>query len=91
MFRDQCLKSSARIPIPFSLALNSKLGFVELLNLTGIGKGSLSNHLEKLKASGYIGTRSTMTFGGPRIVAEITQKGLELYKTLAMTVGELRR
>ncbi|HZW54922.1 MAG TPA: transcriptional regulator [Nitrososphaerales archaeon] len=91
MFSDPCLKSSTRILILFSLALNSRLGFVDLLNLTGTGKGSLSNHLEKLEAAGYIRTRSTMTFSEPRIVAEITEKGLESYKTLVKTIGELRK
>jgi DNA-binding MarR family transcriptional regulator len=87
-FNDPSLKSSTRVLILFSLALNQKLGFMDLLNLTGTGKGSLSNHLEKLEASGYIRTKSVMTFGGPRIVAEITEKGLESYKDL---LGSLKK
>jgi DNA-binding MarR family transcriptional regulator len=87
-FNDPCLKSSTRVLILFSLALNGKLGFGDLLNLTGTGKGSLSNHLEKLEVSGYIRTKSMMTFGGPRIVAEITEKGLESYKEL---LGSLKK
>jgi len=87
---DPCLKSSTRVLILFSLALNSRLGFIDLLNLTGTGKGSLSNHLEKLEASGYIRTSRTMTFGGPRIVAEISPKGMEAYVSLVEAVGRLR-
>jgi DNA-binding MarR family transcriptional regulator len=81
-FNDPSLKSSTRVLILFSLALNGKLGFADLINLTGTGKGSLSNHLEKLEASGYIITKSIMTFSGPRIVAEITEKGLQSYNEL---------
>jgi DNA-binding MarR family transcriptional regulator len=87
-FNDPCLKSSTRVLILFSLALNGKLGFLDLLNLTGTGKGSLSNHLEKLEASGYIRTKSLMTFGGSRVVAEITEKGLESYEGL---LGSLKK
>jgi DNA-binding MarR family transcriptional regulator len=86
---DPCLKSSTRVLILFSLALNARLGFTDLLNLTGTGKGSLSNHLEKLEASGYIRTKRTMTFGGPRIVAEISPKGMEAYSNLVKALDNL--
>jgi DNA-binding MarR family transcriptional regulator len=90
-FNDPCLKSSTRVLILFSLALNKRLGFVDLLKLTGTGKGSLSNHLEKLESSGYIKQRTQMTFGGSRIVAEITAKGLESYDTLLSSLKKLGR
>jgi DNA-binding MarR family transcriptional regulator len=87
---DPTLKSSTRILILISLALNKKLGFIDLLNLTGTGKGSLSNHLEKLEASGYVKSKRTMTFGGPRIIVEITEKGIKAYDDYVMTVSRLR-
>lgn len=90
-FSDPSLKSSARILILFSLALNTKLGFGDLLSLTGSGKGSLSNHLEKLEASGYVTTRSVMTFGGPRVEVRLTEKGKAVYKNLVKTLGKLGR
>jgi DNA-binding MarR family transcriptional regulator len=76
---DPCLKSSTRVLILVSLAINKRLGFLDLLQLTGMGKGSLSNHLEKLETGGYIRTRRTMVWGGHRVVAEITEKGLSAY------------
>ena len=88
-FNDPCLKSSTRVLIIFSLALNKKLGFGELLSLTGTGKGSLSNHLEKLESSGYIRTRTMMTFGGSRIIAEITEKGLQSFNDLLTSLKKL--
>jgi len=61
---EPALKSSIRILILISLALNKHLAFVDLLELTGLGKGSLSNHLDKLEASGLIKSRILRTFGG---------------------------
>jgi DNA-binding MarR family transcriptional regulator len=90
LLSDPCLKSSTRILILISLALNKKLGFTDLLHLTGIGKGSLSNHLEKLEAAEYVKTRRLMVFGGHRIVVEITEKGIEAYDRYVTTVSRLR-
>jgi DNA-binding MarR family transcriptional regulator len=78
---DPALRSTTRILILVSLAVNGKLGFLDLLGLTGMGKGSLSNHLEKLEAGGYIKTRRVMVFGGHRVMAEITEKGLRTYES----------
>lgn len=86
---DPTLKSSTRILILISLALNKKLGFIDLLNLTGTGKGSLSNHLEKLEEGQYVKSSSKMTFGGPRVIVEITQKGIDAYENLVKTLGKL--
>jgi DNA-binding MarR family transcriptional regulator len=83
---DSTLKSSTRILILISLTMNKKLSFVQLLALTGMGKGSLENHLEKLAASGYITTRNVKTFGGTRQFVEITEKGLETTKSLLRTL-----
>jgi DNA-binding MarR family transcriptional regulator len=88
-FNDPCLKSSTRVLIIFSLALNGKLGFGDLLTLTGTGKGSLSNHLEKLEASGYVKIKNMMTFSGSRTVVEVTQKGLESYDSLLSALKKL--
>jgi DNA-binding MarR family transcriptional regulator len=77
--QDQCLKSSARLLILISLSINKKLGFTEILELTGLGKGSLSNHIQKLEESGYIRTRKVTVFGGRRLIVEITEKGLSAY------------
>lgn len=87
--RDPVLKSSTRVLILISLAINGRLGFVDLLGLTGMGKGSLSNHLEKLETAGYIRTRRTMVWGGHRVVAEPTEKGLAAYGSYVRAVKEL--
>ena len=66
--------------------MNKQLSFVQLLTLTGMGKGSLENHLEKLTASGYVTARNVKTFGGTRQIVHITEKGLQTSKLLLQTL-----
>lgn len=75
-FNDPALKSSTRILILISLGLNRKMSVVRILRLTGMEKGSISNHLKKLEASGLVTTKTSKTFGGYRTTVEITEKGL---------------
>lgn len=86
---DPCLKSTARILIIVSLGINRKLGFLDIMQLTGLGKGSVSNHLERLEDAGYIKTRRILTFNGHRVIAEITEKGIEVYNSYLETIGSL--
>jgi DNA-binding MarR family transcriptional regulator len=79
---DPALKSSTRVLILISLSVNKKLSFVELLALTGLGKGSLENHLDKLSKSDYVKTRNVKTFGGMREIVEITDKGFESCRSI---------
>ncbi len=81
-FSDPSLRSSTRILILMSLALNQSMSFVNLQNLIGIGKGSLSNHLDKMGSDGYIVTRTKATFSGDRTVVEITDKGMKAYNSM---------
>jgi DNA-binding transcriptional ArsR family regulator len=82
LLSDPGLKSSTRILILILLAMNKKLSASELRSLVGLGKGSLENHLEKLGASGLIRVRSVRSWGGIHQVVEITEKGLEVCKSL---------
>jgi DNA-binding MarR family transcriptional regulator len=91
LLSDPSLKSSTRILILISLALNRRMSFVRLLGLTGMGKGSLSNHLEKLESSGYVTTKTAKTFGGYRTTVEITDKGLEAYNDLLHTLTRFQQ
>jgi DNA-binding MarR family transcriptional regulator len=88
---DPSLKSSARVLILISLALNRKMSFVSLLSLTGVGKGSLSNHLERLELAGYVTTKTVKTWGGYRTTVEITPKGTEAYNTLLRALTSLQQ
>lgn len=80
------LKSSSRILILILLAMNKKSTATELRVLTGLGKGSLENHLEKLETAGYVKTRNIKVFGGWRQVVEITQEGLDECRELLLAI-----
>ena len=75
---DQALKSSVRLMILVSLAMNRKMNFSDLLKLTSTGKGSLHNHITKLESAGYISTKKYSFFSSPKLKIEITEKGMEV-------------
>jgi len=77
---ESVMKSSVRLIILISLAINRKLSFSDLLTITASGKGSLSNHLEKLQKNGLITIKTVLRKNGPRISIEITETGLEAYR-----------
>ena len=80
LLNEPVLKSTARLSILITLALNSKLTFTDLLTITSIGKGSLSNHIEKLASNGLVSVRTVLRSSGPRVLVEITDKGRAAYR-----------
>lgn len=88
---DEALRSSARLLILLSLGLNRRIGFSELLELTRVGKGSLSHHLSVLSDRGLVVTRTVFSLGGPRVAVEITPKGEEAYLRLVGALTDLPR
>jgi DNA-binding MarR family transcriptional regulator len=86
---DPSLSSSTRVLILILLSVHKKMGHVELLQFTGLGRSSLGNHLGKLEAAGYIRTRMVKSFLGRRQVIEITKKGLEECRTLLERIQSL--
>jgi DNA-binding MarR family transcriptional regulator len=89
---DATLKSSTRILILVLLALARRMSSVELRTFTGLGKGSLENHLDKLESLGYV-TMSNARFmgarGGPRQMVAITDKGLGACRALVKSISSL--
>lgn len=83
------MKSTARLIIIISLAINRKLSFTDLLTITSLGKGSLSNHLEKLQKNGLIKIKTVFKQNGPRVSIEITEIGLEAYRNYSALLREL--
>jgi len=89
---DSTFKSSARILILVLLALARRMSSVQLRTLTGLGKGSLENHLNKLESFGYIKLSYTKSMGArgvPRQTVEITEKGLDACRALVKSVSSL--
>jgi DNA-binding MarR family transcriptional regulator len=89
---DSALKSSTRILMLVLLAQARRMSSVELRALTGLGKGSLENHLNKLESFGYVkisNAKSLGARGSPRQIVEITEKGLSACRTLVKSISGL--
>jgi DNA-binding MarR family transcriptional regulator len=89
---DSALKSSTRILMLVLLAQARRMSSVELRTLTGLGKGSLENHLNKLESFGYLKISSAKSLGArgsPRQIVEITEKGLSACRTLVKSISGL--
>lgn len=89
---DSTFKSSARILILVLLALARKMSSVQLRTLTGLGKGSLENHLNNLESFGYVKLSYAKSIGArgvPRQTVEITEKGLDACRALVKSVSRL--
>jgi DNA-binding MarR family transcriptional regulator len=89
LINNDALRSSIRILILISLAINEKMYFTDILNLMGIGRGSLSNHLDILIHSGYIKDKTVFTLSGPRRMLEITDKGKIFYNNYIKIINEI--
>jgi DNA-binding PadR family transcriptional regulator len=89
---DSTFKSSTRILILVLLALARKMSSVELRTFTGLGKGSLENHLNKLESLGYVVISNEKSLGArgvPRQTVEITHKGLDACRALVKSISSL--
>jgi DNA-binding PadR family transcriptional regulator len=89
---DSTFKSSARILILVLLAMARRTSSVELRSLTGLGKGSLENHLKKLESFGFVRVSETKSIGArgpPRQTVEITEKGLNACRLLVKNISSL--
>jgi DNA-binding PadR family transcriptional regulator len=89
---DSTFKSSARILILVLLAMTRRMSSVELRTLTGLGKGSLENHLSKLESLGYVTLTNEKSMGArgvPRQIVQITEKGLVACRTLVRSISSL--
>ncbi|WP_337860680.1 MarR family winged helix-turn-helix transcriptional regulator [Ferroplasma sp.] len=86
---DPALKSSSRLLILIILYINKKMSFTDLLHSTMMGKGSLSNHIDKMKEEGLITTKNVFRLSGPGIMIEITGKGENIYQNYIDIINKL--
>ncbi|MHB1439274.1 MAG: transcriptional regulator [Cuniculiplasma sp.] len=82
-------KSSIRLIILMSLGVSRKMNLTDLMKMTGCGKGSISNHINKLESSGFVIRRDVSFFTSPRIIVEITKKGEIFYNNYLNMLGEI--
>jgi DNA-binding MarR family transcriptional regulator len=89
--QSEVLRHSHRVLLLLSLGVNRRLGFTELLQLTHLGKGSLSHHLDQLERAGLVRSRGVFTFAGPRVVIEITDAGDATFRRLTQALSDVAR
>jgi DNA-binding PadR family transcriptional regulator len=74
------------------LSLARKMSSVELRTVTGLGKGSLENHLNKLEGLGLVRISNQKSLGArgvSRQVVEITDKGIDTCRVLVKSISSL--
>jgi DNA-binding PadR family transcriptional regulator len=89
---ESTFKSSTRIMILVLLTLARNMSAVQLRTLTGLGKGSLENHLNRLEGSGYVRLTYEKSLGArgvPRQMVEITEKGIDACRALVKSMSSL--
>lgn len=72
--------------------MSRRLTSVQLRALTGLGKGSLENHLNRLESFGYVRLSYAKSLGArgiPRQTVEITEVGLERCRELVRSMKSL--
>lgn len=65
---------------------------VQLRTLTGLGKGSLENHVNKLESFGYVRVTRAKSLGArglSRQTVEITEKGVDACRAIVKSVSSL--
>jgi len=76
---DRLIHEPARLAIMAVLSACESADFVYLLNVTGLGKGNLSSHLTKLKASGYITITKSFKGKYPNTSCALTAEGRKAF------------
>ena len=87
--KDPSMKSTTRLLILISLSINRKMSFKEIQIVSQCGKGSLSNHLDKLKEDGLVTIKTVIRSRGPGIYVSITDRGIEVYQRYLELMKEL--
>ena len=77
---DRLIHEPARLMIVAALYVVKEADFLYLQDQTGLTKGNLSSHLEKLEEAGYVYIEKTYRGKIPMTVCRLTKKGQEAFK-----------
>jgi DNA-binding MarR family transcriptional regulator len=90
---DRTVHAPARLMILAYLSAVDSADFTFLLNQTGLTRGNLSSHLQKLEEVGYIEVQKEFVDRIPRTLIRLTDEGrqaIDSYKeTMRQVVNEL--
>lgn len=72
---DRVIHEPARLVLVAALAVVSEADFVYLLRETGLTKGNLASHMEKLESAGYVEIEKGYVERVPRTLYRLTRDG----------------
>lgn len=72
---DRLIHEPARLALIAALAVVRDADFVYLLRETGLTKGNLASHMDKLEQAGYVEIEKTFVDRTPRTLYRLTRKG----------------
>lgn len=76
---DRIIHEPARLNIMLYLFVVENADFVYLLHKTGLSKGNLSVHLQKLEANGYLEIMKEFLNRKPHTMIRLTQRGRDAF------------
>ncbi|MFX0050356.1 MAG: transcriptional regulator [Candidatus Hodarchaeota archaeon] len=85
---DPVLFNAKRLLIISLLVAIGPLTQGDLLKKCQLTWGALTAHIKQLKKAEYIEERHIITLKGPRVLVDVTQKGVEVYSE---TLAQLRQ
>ncbi|UCC51501.1 MAG: transcriptional regulator [Anaerolineaceae bacterium] len=90
---DRTIHAPARLSILAFLSVVESADFTFLMNQTGLTRGNLSSHLQKLEEAGYISVEKEFVERIPRTLIRLTEDGrsaIEIYRdTMRQVVEQL--
>jgi DNA-binding MarR family transcriptional regulator len=86
---DRTVHAPARLMILAFLSAIDSADFTFLLNQTGLTRGNLSSHLQKLEEAGYISVQKEFVDRIPRTLIRLTDAGREAIQTYRETMRQV--
>ena len=86
---DRLVHEPARLVLMASLAVVRDANFVHLVAQTGLTKGNLVSHMDKLEQADYVEITKTFVEKTPRTLYRLTRKGRRALRVYRETMLEL--
>ena len=86
---DRTVHAPARLMILAFLSAVDSADFTFLLNQTGLTRGNLSSHLQKLEDAGYVSVQKEFVERIPRTLIRLTDKGREAVHSYRETMRQV--
>ena len=86
---DRIIHEPARLIIMAILSAVEEADFLYLLNATGLTRGNLSSHLNRLEAAGYISIEKSFAGKTPRTTGRITEEGRQALEGYRQQMGSV--